>query len=158
MTDRVCVLVWLSFILRPGKCNTSRNILVMIIAKGRKSVSYLKNCRAMDCGLDSKNNHTELYNLQWAPLHQISQDGEGSQHIMGISSSQLRNPRLRAEKLHEVRQLVCGGTATQVSDSRWHVLSLLYWCPPALVRRWVETVINSYCILESWPQKFQYFQ
>lgn len=38
----------------------------MIITKGKKSVSYLKNCLVMDYGLDSKINHTEFYNLQQA--------------------------------------------------------------------------------------------
>lgn len=32
----------------------------------KKSVSYLKSCLAMDCGLRRENNHTELHDLQWA--------------------------------------------------------------------------------------------
>lgn len=38
----------------------------MITTKGEKSVIYLKNCLVMDYVLHSKNNHTELYNLQQA--------------------------------------------------------------------------------------------
>lgn len=38
----------------------------MITTKGEKSVTYLKNCLVMDYVLHSKNNHTELYNLQQA--------------------------------------------------------------------------------------------
>ena len=63
-------LLGCSFILRPGSRKASWNILVTILARGKRSGSYLKNCLVMDgCFGSKKQSHR---NLQFAMSFTLS--------------------------------------------------------------------------------------
>lgn len=73
---------------------------------------------------------------------------------------------------HRCLQFIAKEPETWAGEITWGAVASRWWgwysvlwflafvcCPPpALIRRWVETPINSYCILERWLQKLQYFQ